>query len=88
MICTAAYMRVVMRKGTLPLCCLQSETDPLRCGIINGAKVGVAYCHFLGARNNDLSGKLTGETTSNGPNEDTMLHPTHQTIEVMWLHED
>ena len=30
MICTAAYMRVVMRKGTLPLCCLRSETDPLR----------------------------------------------------------
>jgi len=62
MICTAAYMRVVMRKGTLPLCCLQSETDPLRCGIINGAKVGVAYCHFLGARNNDLSGEMKRKT--------------------------
>ena len=43
---------------------------------------------FLGARNSDLSGKLTGETTSNGPDEDTMLHLTHQTIRVMWLHED
>jgi len=43
---------------------------------------------FLVARNNDLSGKLTGETTSNDPNEDTMLHLTYKTIEVMWLHED
>ena len=30
MISTAAYMRVVTRKGMLPLCCLRSETDPIK----------------------------------------------------------
>ena len=30
MISTAAYMRVVTRKGMLPICYLRSETDPIK----------------------------------------------------------